>query len=162
MFLEKTMEERAKKNKMAVGFDLRNDFTQISFCMLNQSIPDTYSTLAGKEEYNLPTVLCRKILESADGTENEQWFIGKEALELAKNREGILVEDMVLLGKANESVMIGETEYPMVYIWEKYIKKCLFLVAPGERLEDIASISFVLKDMNPTLIQTLRQATGNN
>lgn len=159
MFLEKTMEERAKKNKMAVGFDLRNDFTQISFCMLNQSIPDTYSTLAGKEEYNLPTVLCRKILESADGTGNEQWFIGKEALELAKNREGILVEDMVLLGKANESVMVGETEYPMVYIWEKYIKKCLFLVAPGERLEDIASISFVLKDMNPTLIQTLRQAT---
>ena len=59
MLLDKTFDERAKKNKLAVGFDLRNDFTQISFCMLNQSVPDTFSMVAGEEEFAIPTLLCR-------------------------------------------------------------------------------------------------------
>lgn len=161
MFLEKTIEEWEKKNKMAVGFDLRNDVTQISFCMLNQSIPDTYSMTAGEETYDLPTVMCRKMYENQDGTGKEQWFIGKEALELSKKHEGILVEDLILLGKSEQNVLVGETQYPIVDILEKYLKKCLFLVAPGERLEDIVSISFVLKDRNPVLIQNIRQAINH-
>ena len=44
-----------KKNKVVVGFDLGNDYAQISYCRQDQSMPDTVSLVMGEEQYNIPT-----------------------------------------------------------------------------------------------------------
>lgn len=49
-----------KKNKVVVGFDLGNDYSQISYCRQDQSMPDTVSLVMGEEQYNIPTLLCKK------------------------------------------------------------------------------------------------------
>lgn len=154
MLLDKTFDERAKKNKMAVGFDLRNDFTQLSFCMLTQSVPDTFSTVAGREEFDMPTLLCRM-------KEQDKWLIGKEALEVSHQGDGILVEDLILLAKGNTSAWIEEMEYPIVNIFELFIKKCLLMVVPHGKLEDVVSIAFALRELDESVMQVIRKAVEN-
>ena len=71
MMIDKAFDELTKKNKIVVGFDLENDFSQISYCRLDQSMPETFSQVMGEEEYDIPTVLCRlndkaAALENAD------------------------------------------------------------------------------------------------
>lgn len=154
MLLDKTFDERAKKNKLAVGFDLRNDFTQISFCMLNQSVPDTFSMVAGEEEFDIPTLLCRL-------KEQDKWLIGREALEAAHRGEGILVEDLILLAKGKTSAYLEEKEYPIETIFELFIKKCLLMVAPLGKIEDVVAIAVTLRELDDNLMQVIKKAVEN-
>ena len=48
MLIDKTLDELTKKNKIVVGFDLGNDYSQISYCRYNQSMPDTVSLVMGE------------------------------------------------------------------------------------------------------------------
>ena len=49
-----------KNNRYMVGYDLGEMASQISFCTLNQNEPETLPIVAGTEEYNIPTVLCKR------------------------------------------------------------------------------------------------------
>ena len=55
MFIDKAFDEITKKNNLAIGFDLGNDYSQISYCRTDQSIPDTFSLVMGEEQYNILT-----------------------------------------------------------------------------------------------------------
>lgn len=158
MLLDRNLDEKAKKNKLAIGIELKNDFTQISYCLLNQSIPDTYTMVVGREEFDVPTVLCK-----VNGTEqfkSDKWLFGKEAMEVASRREGFLIEDLVLLAKNGASVEIDDQEYPIDLLFSIFIKKCLLAVVPSGKLEDISSVAFTLKDMDEKVMQVIRDATA--
>jgi len=47
MLIDRALDEMTKKNKVVVGFDLGNDYSQISYCRQNQSMPDTVSLVMG-------------------------------------------------------------------------------------------------------------------
>ena len=49
MFLDKALDEIGRKNKIVIGLDLTNDYVQISYCRLDQSMPDTVSLVMGEE-----------------------------------------------------------------------------------------------------------------
>ena len=51
MFLDKALDEIGRKNKIVIGLDLTNDYVQISYCRLDQSMPDTVSLVMGEEQY---------------------------------------------------------------------------------------------------------------
>ena len=68
MFLDKALDEIGKKNKIVAGIDLANDYAQISYCRLDQSMPDTVSQVMGEEQYNIPVVLCRKDQRMTSGS----------------------------------------------------------------------------------------------
>ena len=65
MLIDRALDEITKKNKVVVGFDLGNDYSQISYCRQNQSMPDTISLVMGEEQYNIPTLLCSALAEGA-------------------------------------------------------------------------------------------------
>lgn len=153
MFIEKALDEITKKNKVVVGFDLENDYSQISYCRADQSMPDTLSTVMGEEQYNIPTLLCRKTEE--DG--QTAWLIGKDALKAAKSGQGVLVEDLVLLTKNNVSIRVGEEEFEPAYLMELFIKKALAILSTYVGAEDIGAIAFTMKEMAPALMQTIRE-----
>ena len=71
-FLEKKGAER-----VLVGFDLGNKYSQISYCVEGSEVPETLSLVAGSESYNIPTVLCKR-----QGV--NQWFFGREAYKFAE------------------------------------------------------------------------------
>ena len=77
-----------RHGKLMVGFDLGEDFSQISYTMGDDV--ETLSTVAGQEQYNIPTVLCKRVGAN-------QWFYGKDALNNAQEDNGILVRDVLKL-----------------------------------------------------------------
>ena len=160
MFLEKALDEMSKKNKVVIGFDLGNDSSQISLCRVDQSMPDTISLIAGAEEYHIPTVLCRKTLDEEIQNGNQTvkglWYMGKDALQQAAQKQGALVEDLILLAKNRVKVQVGDEEFEAEELLEVFLRKCMVLVSSYARLEDIACIVFTMKDMNTELMDMLK------
>lgn len=153
MLLERTLDELTKKNKVALGIDLGNDITQITYCRADQSMPETISLVNGEEQYNIPTVLCRN-------QEQHQWYYGKEALQKAQAGEGILVEDLVLLANNGSTVEVGDMEFAIEELMEIFLKKCLGLVSAFARPQDISHIAFSLRTVTPELMAVLKKAVA--
>lgn len=61
-----------RKNRYVIGFDLGMEYAQVSYCRTDQSMPETFSTVNGQEQFNIPTMLCEK---------NGEWFAGDVALQ---------------------------------------------------------------------------------
>ena len=127
-----------KKNKVVVGFDLGNDYSQISYCRQDQSMPDTVSLVMGEEQYNIPTLLCKK----NDAAGSTAWLIGNEALKTAKEGQGTLVEDLLVLAKNNTSVKVGtdsaaEEALTAEYLLELFVRKALALLSAYIVFEEI-------------------------
>lgn len=153
------MDEITKRNKLTIGFDLGNDVSQLSYCRANQSVPDTFSLVAGGEEYDIPSVLCRKKATEPSGEIHELWTVGKEALQTVQRGEGVLVEDLILLAQNKTNGIVEETEYTPVKLLEILFRKCLLLVSAG-KLEDIAVVVFTLRDVTPELMELIREAVA--
>lgn len=79
---------REKKNLVFAGIELGNRISQISFCRSDKPEPETVSVVAGKEQYGIPTVLCKRF-------DVNQWFFGKDALKHGDGVEGVLVENLL-------------------------------------------------------------------
>ncbi|MBD5471153.1 MAG: hypothetical protein HDR19_08605 [Lachnospiraceae bacterium] len=143
-----------KKNGVVVGFDLGNDYSQISYCRADQSMPDTMSLVMGEEQYNIPTVLCK--MHGNDG--HNAWCVGNEALRCASQENGILVENLALLAKNNVLVKVYEEDLTADELLAIFIKKTLDILTMYVRIEDIEAIAFTIHDMDRVLMETVRKA----
>lgn len=143
-----------RKNKAVVGFDLGNDYSQISYCRADQSMPDTMSLVMGEEKYNIPTVLCRRHGSDETGA----WSIGTEALKDVSDGKGILVEDLVLLAKNNVSVKTEGEDIAADALLAVFIRKTLAILSLYVRTEDIEAIAFTMRDMSSQLMENVKKA----
>lgn len=117
--------------KLAVGYDLGDYASQISYSFLDEAEPETVSTVAGGENYNIPTMLAKRLNVN-------QWFYGKDAKKAAQDGEGILVEKLLSLARAGEPVTIeGSTFEPaaMLALFMKRTMSLLSMVAPIEKID---------------------------
>lgn len=143
-------EQTEKKNgiKAAVGYDLGKAASQISYCVLNTDEVETVSSVAGTEQYNIPTVLCKR-----KGV--NQWFYGKEALKYAKEGEGILVEDLLTLAERGEEVIVEEESYDPAALLTLFVKRSLSLLAMRLSLGQVEAFMFTVEDLTPSMVEVL-------
>ncbi len=94
-----------------VGYDLGEQFSQISYANLRMETPDTIPLVTGTQQYNIPTLLCKK-------PEWNQWFFGREALRYMENEEGFLVDNLLQKACSEEPVEIGTgaTKEPLYWL----------------------------------------------
>lgn len=117
--------------KLVVGYDLGDTVSQISYSYPEKAEPETLSTVAGGENYNIPTILAKR-------ANVNQWFYGKDALKAAREGEGVLVENLVSLARTGEPVTIeGNTFEPaaMLALFMKRTMSLFAMVAPIEKIE---------------------------
>ncbi|MCD8038692.1 MAG: DUF5716 family protein [Lachnospiraceae bacterium] len=143
-----------KKNRVVVGIDLGNDYTQLSYCRADRSMPDTMSLVPGEEQYNIPTLLCR----AHEPGEGGAWFAGKEALKCASQGKGLLVEDLVLLAKNNVSVKAGGEDVTPAKLLTIFMEKVFALLSAYIRTDDIGGVAFTMRDMSAQLMENIRSA----
>lgn len=143
--------------KMIIGYDLGDDFSQISYCYMSQdSEVETLSSVAGEECYNIPTVLCKR-----QGT--GQWFFGREALRFAQEnpQEAILVAKLVSLAAAGEQVQIDGESYEPVALLTLFMKRSLGLLSMVSAQERIVAMMITCRELGSELIAALnRTVTG--
>lgn len=167
------LDEMTRKDRAVIGFDLENDNSQISYCYTDKSMPDTVSLVMGEEQYNIPTVLCRKktvreqviarqSIEPVTDVPQVIWTIGNDALEMAKKGEGTLVEDIVLLARNGVRLKVEDDEYDAEELLEIFVKRVLALTAGYVRTEDICEITFTMKNMNDKVMEMLKNIAERN
>lgn len=116
--------------KLIVGYDLGDDYCQISYCVNGKDV-ETLSSVAGAENYNIPTVLCKR-----EGV--NQWFYGKEALRYAEENQGILVRNLLQLAVDGEAVQIEGKAFDPVALLTLFVKRSLGMlsqIASPDRME---------------------------
>lgn len=129
MLLEKNLEKR--NNKYMIGFDIGDRDAQMSFCSIQQEEAESVPAVPGTQQYNIPTVLCKK-------TGSNQWVYGREALRVAEAKQGVFVENLFSDALAEKKTVIEGVEYDALTLLTLFVKKCfgLFLaIAPLDKIE---------------------------
>lgn len=139
--------------KIVIGYDLGNEFSQISYLGINSEAPETLETVAGAETYNIPTVLCKR-------KEVGQWFYGKEAVAQAQTGEGILVDDLLVTAKVGEPVTVEGEEYDPVALLALFIKRSFALLSMVSSLDLVESVMFTCDNLDTRLVEVLSQAVS--
>lgn len=136
--------------KLVVGYDLGEKFSQISF-RLGDSDVETLSSVAGEEQYNIPTVLCKRIGLN-------QWHYGKEALRCAEEGQGILVENILQLAVAGEPVQIDGITFDPAALLALFMKRSLGMLAQISSPDRLTAMMITCEKLDGRLIEVLHQA----
>lgn len=139
------------KEKLIIGYDLGNVFSQISCCTYENSEPETLSTVAGAQAYSIPTVLCKRQGVS-------QWFYGKDALKHAE--EGILAKNLVEAARSGEPVALDGEEYDPVALLTLFVKRSLSLLNLISSPERIAALMFTCEELDARMVEVLDAVTA--
>lgn len=132
-----------------IGYDLGNLNSQISYYKAGAAEPETVSAVMGTEQYNIPTVLCKK--QGAN-----QWSYGREALRRADMEDGILVEHLLELAVTGEQVLVDGENFDPVALLTLFVKRSLSLLAMEINLStDLDAIMFTVEKLDLRYIEVL-------
>lgn len=105
-------------DKLIIGYDLGMENAQISFAASPREEAETLSQVAGEERYSIPAVLCKRYGANL-------WLYGKEALRLAEENQGVLVENLLALALDGEPVMVDGESFDPVALLTLFFKRSL-------------------------------------
>lgn len=145
---QKDLTGKKNNKKVAVGYDLGENFAQISYCELTEAEPETVSAVTGTEQYNIPAVLCKR---RGVG----QWYYGKEAVKFAREENGILVEELLTLAERGEEVMVEGEAFDPVALLTLFVKRSLSLLNIRISLSQIEAFMFTVEELTPRIVDVL-------
>jgi len=139
------------RTELLIGYDLCNDYSQISYFNFGLKEPKTISTTAGEEKFQIPTVLLKK--KGID-----KWYFGEEAIKKAEKQD-FLIQNLLDKCSKQDFVMIDEKEYDPVHLLTIFIKKSLsFLFFEGISSKVPDYIVFTVAGINTNLAKALKQS----
>ena len=107
-------------NTCYLGIDLNDAYAMVSFFQPDRKEPETVSTIAGSEEYRIPTLLARR-------KNIGMWYYGEEAGRMAKTSEVICVDSLLKRAMASEVITIAKESYAAVELLAFFLKKVIEL-----------------------------------
>ena len=143
------------QRNLLVGFDLSDDYTQISCYNIKYYEAESVS-VKDEEKYLIPTVLCVK-------NDTKDWLFGDEALSVAGKSEGVLINHLVELGMKDESVTIFDINFMASTLLEKYFRKTLSILKMKYPANSIRQLVVTVEEVNDNLskcIYTALEALG--
>ena len=154
MFLDRKGEEKLHKGNVLVGYDLGEQYSQISYSVYGQEEVDTVATVVGTKQYNIPTVLCKR-----KGV--NQWFYGKDAVKNADAEDMLPVEGIFALAKKGEPVELDGESFDPVALLTLFIKRSMTLMNFIAPIEKIHAIMFTVDELDDRMVEILAQASAN-
>lgn len=141
----------SSNENIIIGYDLTNTCSQISYRYLKDGCEvETLAAVAGQENYDIPTVLCKKC-------GSNQWLFGKDALRFYENDplEGILIDDLLQLALDGEMVQLGGKGYDPVALLTLFVKRSLGLLSGIATLDRVYAILFTCEELSQRVIEVL-------
>lgn len=154
MFFDKKTEEKIHKGSILAGYDLGNDFSQISYCVYGEDEVESVATVIGTKQYHIPTVLCKR-----KGV--NQWLYGKDALKNSEEEESTLVTDLIELARKGEMITIEEEDFDPIALLTLFIKRSLALLSFIVPVENIAALMFTVDNLDDRMVEVLAKAAVN-
>ena len=109
-----------RREPIILGIDLNDRYAMVSYYQLNMKEPETVSTVAGSENFQIPTILARR-------KHLGQWFYGDEAKKMAKTSEVICVDSLLKRAINGESIRMEEDSYEAWELLAQFLRKVLEL-----------------------------------
>ena len=139
-------------NRIFVGFNIGDNYCQISFSKDGETV-ETVSLITGEEEFNIPTVLCKR-----EGV--NQWFYGTDAITYARdNEDGILVERLLSLAWEGKPILVDGVAYQPVSLLALFIKRCMSMVT-ATYSDRIGGVLFTAENLTYENIGVLKEAVS--
>lgn len=135
-------------DKLIVGYDLGDEYSQISVAASGKGEVETLSLVAGAESYNIPTVLCKR-----NGV--NQWFYGKEAVRYAREEQGILVEHLLALALDGEPVVIEGESFDPAALLALFFKRSLGMLSQAGSPDKIEALMITCEIFDRRLFEVL-------
>ncbi len=137
--------------KLIVGYDLCEDYTQIS-CYSYKSLEPVPISTREEDELNLiPTVLCLK-------ADTKQWLFGEEAIACDSCDSGFLIDHLLdKLIQGTEVLVYGQSFSPTALL-EKYFRKTLLLVKRYFPNDPITKMVVTVRNTHPALVEGIYTA----
>lgn len=136
-------------DRLILGYDLGNEFCQISYAFSETGEVETLSQVAGAQSFNIPAVLCKR-------TGVNQWYYGKDALRYAREEQGILVDN--LLGQAldGEQVLIEGESFDPVALLALFFRRSLGLLNQAASSERIGAMMITCEMVDSRVLEVIK------
>ena len=108
------------ENQFYLGIDLDDTYAVVSYYELNKAEPETVSTVAGSEVFQIPVLLVKK---HGIG----QWLIGEEARRLAATQKEAGISHLFSRALRGEMISVDEEQFAAQELLRLYIKKLMLL-----------------------------------
>ena len=148
--MEKRAETTTEYQMTAVGFELADECSQMSFFVPGMEQIQSVSIKTGEERYQIPTAVFKK-------KGGSQWLFGEEAIREAKKQDGYLLTNLVSLYVQKEYVEIEGEVFETGQILMLFLKKALHLLGrscPGGK---IGTVCFTVLQPEKRLADFLRE-----
>lgn len=154
MLFDKKTEEKVHKGSILAGYDLGDDFSQISYCVYGENVVESVATVVGTKQYNIPTVLCKR-------TGVNQWLYGKDAVRYNQEEGGFLVTNLIEHARKGEMITIEEETFDCVALLTLFMKRSLALLNFQVKAENIGAIMFTVDNLDDRMVNILAKAAVN-
>jgi len=143
-------------NKIVLGYDLSEEYAQISYYISTREKPETFACYSEGEKYNIPLYLCKR-------TDANQWYHGREAIAFSKEGEGLLVGDLLNKAIQGKQVLLGETVFEAVQLLGLFVKKSFGHMGFFLGGYEIEALMFTVNNLDKRLVSVLEEvAAGLN
>lgn len=140
---------RPTKKEWYIGIEAGRQWTQISCYHAGTPEPETKSTLAGTELYQIPTAICKR-------KQSGQWCFGEEGRRLAEAGEGYYAADLLKRAFQKETVTL-DREYAAEELLGVFFRKLLRLALPAGGTEAVTKCVFSLEEVSQEAVAFFRQ-----
>lgn len=147
MFTLKDGTLKRNSQKLVVGYDLSDSFSQISIFANGMEEPETLSCIAGTELYNIPTVIAKR-----PGV--GQWFYGREAIKAVASG-AIDVKNLLKAAERGEEVPVDDAMYDPVALLTLFVKRTLGMLSSRVSLKDIDGFMFSVGELSTRTVEVL-------
>lgn len=154
MLFDKKTDEKVHKGSILAGYDLGDDFSQISYCVYGENVVESVPTVVGTKQYNIPTVLCKR-----KGV--NQWLYGKDAVRYSQEEDGYLVTNLIELARKGEMITIDDETFDSVALLTLFMKRSLALLNFLVKAENIGAIMFTVDNLDDRMVNVLAKAAVN-
>lgn len=144
---------KSSADNIIVGYDLGNTYSQISYCTVEDKTVETLSMVAGAENFNIPTVLCKR-------SKVNQWFYGREALRYAEEGQGILVENLLEMAIDGEPILLEGESFDPVALLTLFLKRSLGMISMVASTDKISAMAITCEYLDSRMIEVLGRAVA--
>lgn len=146
--------EKNTDQKYIVGFDLRDDFCQMSYMEFTRRTPvrepKTYAPAPEGESFNIPTAIAKTIGVN-------KWYCGQEAVQASYDGSATYIPGLLSLALDGAPVKVEADQYEAAALLALYIRRCLMLLGAVFQTRQILAVMFTCRTMERPQIELLEK-----
>lgn len=136
---------------LIVGIDFGKEHSQICYYDRKAGEPRSLSMKVGGSQYEAPTCLCRRV-------EQKDYCVGLEAEYFAREKGGIMIDDLYGICQKREKVMVAGTETEPWRLLAQFLNGMLKFLGITELVKNTKCVIVTLPELGDIQVENFQKA----